>query len=118
MSKKHKPKKALSSSKPQVDAHLLKKDSSALQELQNVMISFSQDLPLAQMLSEIQDEKQLAKMIAALSGMLDSLPIEALTKGILNNPKEEAQLSQEISNIFLGLKHLTEAVNKHVTDEK
>ncbi|MCI5642004.1 MAG: hypothetical protein MR276_02665, partial [Chlamydia suis] len=55
MSKKHKPKKALSSSQSQVDAHLLKKDSPALQELQNVMISFSQDLPLAQMLSEIQD---------------------------------------------------------------
>ncbi|AVM93053.1 hypothetical protein C6H91_04470 [Chlamydia muridarum str. Nigg] len=73
---------------------------------------------MAQMFSEMQDEKQLAKMMAALSGMLDSLPIETLTKGILNNPKEEAQLSQEISSIFLGLRHLTEAVNKHIADEK
>lgn len=119
MSKKHKHKQAHTSSKPKVEpAYVSKKESPALQELQNAMISFSQDLPLAQMFSEIQDEKQLAKMMAALSGMLDSLPIETLTKGVFDNPKEEAQLSQEISSIFLGLKHLTETVNKHIADEK
>ncbi|MBQ8498928.1 hypothetical protein [Chlamydia sp.] len=119
MSKKHKAHQTRASSQPQVEpANISKKESQALQELQEVMVSFSQDLPLAQMFAGMQDEKQLAKMMAALSGILDSLPIETLTQGLLNNPKEEELLSKEISNIFSGLKHLTETVNKHVADEK
>lgn len=45
MSKKHKHKQAHTSSKPKVEpAYVSKKESPALQELQNAMISFSQDL--------------------------------------------------------------------------
>ncbi|WP_348663362.1 hypothetical protein [Chlamydia vaughanii] len=94
------------------------KQEQAITNLENLVSSIYQDLPLAQTFSGIQDEKQLAKMMAALNGTLDSLPIESLTEGLFDNPKEDAKFAKDLASVLHGLKNLSSTVNKHVSDKK
>ncbi|AAP05692.1 hypothetical protein [Chlamydia caviae] len=93
------------------------KQEVAISNLENLVSSIYEDLPLAQTFSGIQDEKQLAKMMAALNGTLDSLPIETLTEGLFNNPKEDAKFAKDLASVLHGLKNLSSTVNKHISDK-
>ncbi|AHK63587.1 hypothetical protein BOKEGFJH_00710 [Chlamydia avium] len=94
------------------------KQEQAITNLENLVSSIYQDLPLAQTFSGIQDEKQLAKMMAALNGTLDALPIETLTQGLFDNPQEDSKFAKELSTILHGLKNLSSTVNKHISRKK
>ncbi|ADZ18785.1 MULTISPECIES: hypothetical protein [Chlamydia] len=94
------------------------KQEQAISNLENLVSSIYEDLPLAQTFSGIQDEKQLAQMMAALNGTLDSLPIESLTEGLFNNPKEDAKFAKDLASVLHGLKNLSSTVNKHISDRR
>ncbi|SYX09412.1 hypothetical protein C834K_0981 [Chlamydia poikilotherma] len=94
------------------------KQEVAISNLENLVSSIYEDLPLAQTFSGIQDEKQLAQMMAALNGTLDSLPIESLTEGLFNNPKEDAKFAEDLGSVLHGLKNLSSTVNKHISDKQ
>ncbi|ANH78610.1 hypothetical protein Cs308_0439 [Candidatus Chlamydia sanziniae] len=86
-----------------------------MQQLENVVSNLYQELPLAQVFSSLTENKQLSKIIAALSGVLDSLPVQELTQGLFPDPKEDARFSKHLSSVVDGLKHLSSAVNKQIT---
>ncbi|WP_139413956.1 hypothetical protein [Chlamydia abortus] len=94
------------------------KQEKAISNLEKLVSSIYEDLPLAQTFSGIQDEKQLAQMMAALNGTLDSLPIESLTEGLFNNPKEDAKFAKDLASVLHGLKNLSSTVNKHISDRR
>ncbi|BAE80833.1 conserved hypothetical protein [Chlamydia felis Fe/C-56] len=94
------------------------KQEQAISNLENLVSSIYEDLPLAQTFSGIQDSKQLAQMMAALNGTLDSLPIESLTEGLFTNPKEDAKFAKDLASVLHGLKNLSETVNKHISDKQ
>lgn len=95
-----------------------KQQEQAIANLENLISSIYQDIPLAQVFSGISDDAQLTKIIAALNGTLDALPIENLTKGLFKNSKEDALFAKDFSAVLHGLKHLSVTVNKHFSDKK
>ncbi|WP_375793823.1 hypothetical protein O1W69_01845 [Chlamydia sp. 12-01] len=94
------------------------KQEVAISNLENLVSSIYEDLPLAQTFSGIQDEKQLTQMMAALNGTLDSLPIESLTEGLFSNPKEDAKFAKDLASVLHGLKNLSSTVSKHISDKQ
>lgn len=94
------------------------KQEQAIANLENLVSSIYQDFPLAQTFSGIQDEKQLTKMISALNGTLDALPIDTLTQGLFDNPKEDAKFAKDLSTVLHGLKNLSATVSKHFPHKK
>lgn len=94
------------------------KQEQAISNLENLVSSLYNDLPLAQTFSNIQDEKQLAQMMAALNGTLDALPLEPLTEGLFSNPKDDAKFAKDLSSVLQGLKNLSATVTKQVSKKK
>lgn len=94
------------------------KQEQAIANLENLVSTIYKDLPLAQAFSGLQDEKQIAKMMAALNGALDALPIDTLTQGLFDNPKEDSKFAKDLSTLLHGLKNLSATVNEHISHKK
>lgn len=113
--KPRKTKKSTKSVKPVEISHPNQQEA-LIHDLENAVAEFCQDLPLTQTFGNINDSKQMAKMIAALSGTLDSLHIEDLTAGLFPNPKEDAMFAKNLSSVLHGLKNLSTLVQDNISE--
>lgn len=118
MNKKHKKNTKKAENQTIVFAQETGKQEQAITNLENLVSSIYQNFPLAQTFSGIQDEKQLIKMISDLNGTLDALPIDTLTQGLFDNPKEDAKFAKDLSTVLYGLKNLSATVSKHFPHKK
>ncbi|WP_201456430.1 hypothetical protein [Chlamydia sp. 17-3921] len=93
----------------------IKNNETALHDLENAVLEIYQDFPLAQTFANLTDSKQMSKMIAALSGTLDSLHIEELTQGLFPNPKEDERFAKNLSSVLYSLKNLSKIVTDNIS---
>lgn len=88
--------------------------------LHNTLSFMYNNLTSGDLLADPNDQKSLSKITEALNEaepLLFSL-IQDMPKEIFNNPKEDAQFSNDLNNILHGLKHLSSMVNKHLSVNK
>lgn len=100
-----------------VEDSQIKQQELALHNLEEALFTIYQEVPLAQMLTGLRDEKQLAQMLSALTGTLDTIPIEKLTSGLFENQQDTTKFSQDLTSVLHGLKNLSLAINKNLSKQ-